>query len=158
METRRDVALTSWLLFVALGLSACGSIECPPEGLQTAAHYPNNVNIRAGLMSARDRWVRNPGAEAFLRTALRSERATTLADKHGMQCTAQPSAGCTDCYVCDTAFPFSAISMSNAIPFMFAPRLSCTADGEVFLRAEIGPGDSVTAMTFWQTPKKDEKK
>ena len=140
-------------LLVALGLGACSS-HCPPQGLRGAAMYESEVNRKGRILPLpNDQWVRNPGVEAFLRDTLRAEGFASLTGKYGMQCVprAEP-AGCSDCHVCSANFPGTAITMKPALPFLFAPYMTCIDYGEMSVRAEIGPGQTVNATTYQHRP------
>jgi hypothetical protein len=147
MPKHLDISIASVVLAIALGLSAC-SLVCPPPGLEEAA-YPS-IKPNDGFFIF-DVWRKNPGAEAFLRDRLQTEGLASLTTKHGMQCVPQASADCADCSVCSSTFPGKTLGASG-IAF------ACVDYGQMFVRAEIGPGTRVIAMTYWRTPEKKDSR
>lgn len=59
---------------------------------------------------------------------------------------ASASENCPDCYSCVMSFP------SEVTVFRNGPLPSYRIDGTMFVRADIGPGDAVKSMTYWDAP------
>ncbi len=137
----------AYLLSASLLMSGCGE-ACPPAGLETAAAYGNVYMEPLAKpqypLLADDQWVRNPEVEAFLSDVLHGPGITALKAKYGMQCVPRTEpAACKDCFVCSRSFP------GKTLP---GPFVACHDHGQISVRAEIGPGDAVTAMTYRHWP------
>ena len=144
------------MLTASLGLAAC-SFACPPTGLEQAASYGGTIApIGAEVYTKsrnlpNDRWVRNPDVEDFLRATLREEGFAALQSKYGMQCIPrdEPS-GCTDCHFCTRTFPGKVLAIGVWD--------SCENSGQISVRAAIGPGQAVSAMTYRHWPEMKVKR
>jgi hypothetical protein len=122
------------------------------DDLQTNAVYKWN-EVR-GYRLPLDAWTTNPEVEWFLQREVKRNGIATLTAKYGMQCVPRSSvAGCTDCYTCTRTFREWLLGASTVIP-----GFKCLDYGEVSVHAEIGPGSTVAAMTYWKTSPEVHKK
>lgn len=132
---------------LALGLSACGGALCPNRTeFQNAVHY-THYSVPDGRYPYREpqnAWTDRPKLAAFLRKAVAADGAQGLVSKYGFQCVSRPAdAACSDCFTCTVAVP-------ENYDDMWALRSLCVDDGDIFVRAEIGPGSAASAMTYWR--------
>lgn len=128
------------MMTAASMLAACSG--CPTSELAGAVSYTGEP-LAFGTKEQENRWLANARLDSFIRRTIRSEGARALSRHHGLQCAVRPGVeNCTDCYVCTGA--------TRAEALVFAePFGSCTSVGTVAIRAEIGPGEHVTSMTYW---------
>ena len=144
------------VLLLGVGaLSGCG-FSCDPvkdfdkNDLEKAASYPEGWGGRRSLPV--DTWTRNPDLEAFLRAALKTENVGTIATKYGMQCLpASQGSGCDDCFACRKTVREWRMGMATPPIPIYMEVFKCVDYGEVLVQAAIGPGQTVTAMTYWKT-------
>lgn len=140
--------------FILIGaLAACG-FECDlrkdfeRNDLEKAAEYPQ-AQVRTRSLAVRslpvDAWVQNSDLERFLKEALTKGPPDAIAEKYGMQCVPKNQAACPDCRSCRKSFREWRMGMD--IP----PIFKCVDLGEVLIQADIDPGPSVRAMTYWKT-------
>jgi len=140
---------TAVALFVCvLGLSACGGVQCPPKGFESAASHWELANSH--LLPA-NAWTKNPKLEAFLKEVIQAGGVASLRTTYGMQCFPRASSdGCADCYACSKTFPGKRLAMASTGSPLYGRDLLCVDDGEMFVKAEIGPGSAISAMSFWK--------
>lgn len=145
MRRRFGWVTTAGMMFL---LTAC-SLECPPPGFDTAidsgykAITPQLPGPNDPLLN--DRWVRNSGVEGFLRDAMKSEGVPSFAKRYGLQCVPRAeSAGCRDCFACTRTMSAWAVGGT--------PIWRCMEYGSIFLRADIGPGQTISAETYRHRP------
>jgi hypothetical protein len=151
---RPKLRKTAIALAIAFALPAC-SLNCPFNNnpLTPSLQYPARYEKPGGwvYLLPLDTWTRNPAVERELRTGLRAHGIASLTDKYHMQCVPRASeTGCIDCFACRLTFHDWRVDMTSAVPFLYFPVSSCVDYGEIRLQAEIGPGSSVSAMTYWQ--------
>jgi len=130
------------------GLSACSIRGCPEDrgasalnlnDLETAALYN-----RSPRPLPPDSWTENPGLELFLREIMASDGISSIA-KYGMQCTPRSTeSGCKDCFTCTKSFQHYRLGVATLY-------YTCQDFGEIFMRAEVGPGPKVSAISYWKT-------
>jgi hypothetical protein len=134
---------------VLTSVAAC-TVTCPSTEIGVAArHAYSDDAFTAGPKSLHDRWIENPRLDEFLRSKLRPDGLASMSRRYGLECTARPaSEGCSGCSLCTASFAGEAILMTG----IFAPHLSCGDYGQVSVRAEIGPGDTVKSKTYWAVP------
>ncbi len=138
---RRTILGISIVLF---GLSACGELCTWNDPAEHASAYPYSYDL--GYRLPFNTWVRNQKLEVALHEAVEAGGIERVTSQYRLQCTprSMPS-NCTDCYVCSRTIPktYNAGSLGNLA-------MSCRDDGEMMLRADVGPGSTVSAMTFWK--------
>ena len=133
-------ALSLWLV-LAVGLSGCGNL-CPlPDSLEVAARYKDDVNGGYDLPS--DVWTRNRDVEFLLRSVVKTEGVAALWSEFHMQCFPAPTTGCADCQHCTA-------SRRQEYAVLRFPVSYRDNRGEILIRAEVGPGSTVSAMTYWR--------
>jgi hypothetical protein len=134
---------------VPASVAAC-TVTCPSTEIGVAArHAYSDDAFMAGPASLHDRWIENPRLDEFLRTKIQSAGLASMSRRYDLQCTARPaSEGCSDCSLCTASFAGKAILMTG----IFAPYSYCGDYGQVSVRAEIGPSDTVKSMTYWAVP------
>jgi hypothetical protein len=135
------------LLLGSCLLSACGSLECTfnKNDLEFAA----TINHVGGgyYPLPHDAWTINPRLEGFLRNALKTEGFDSLTTKYGMQCVAsRRDAGCQDCFTCRKSVKEWTLGSMALLP-----GFKCVDWGEVLVQADLGPGSSLKAVTYWRT-------
>lgn len=132
----KSVPFVTALLLV---LAGCSGGLCPEASdLEEAARY--YVRSEGGYSKPLNTWVDNPKLEAFLRDALRRGGIQGLRVDHGLECTQHLS--CADCWTCARTLPISEHEWVLSGPV-------CRRAGELLIHADIGPGPSVRAMTYW---------
>ena len=134
------------IAFVVIGLSACGSTcdNYEREPLEIASTYP--FSYETGYMLPLNTWVRNEKLEAELHKAVKADGIGRLTSYYQLQCLPHSTpTGCADCYACSrtVAKRHHVGSFSNII-------MHCRSDGEMLIRADVGPGSTVSAMTYWK--------
>ena len=127
---------------VLLALSACGTLCKWNDEAENAsadpAYYSGNKRLPFNA------WVRNEKLELALHETLEKGGIQLVVSKYLFQCSPQPS-DCADCYVCTRTVQktYDYFTFGNLAT-------SCQAEGEMMLRAEIGPGSTVSATSFWK--------
>lgn len=126
-------------------LSACiGPPVCdPPSAFQKAASYDWMINGQR-YAEPLNTWVRNEGLEAFLAKAVRSGGIDVLRSQYGFRCSLRLVAPpCGDCYTCSLSLP--------KLPNLREPMpIICSPVGEMLMQVDVGPGSTLTAMTYWK--------
>jgi len=134
---RRHLLPIAVILLLALGLSACKQL-CLPQ-------Y-NDVWVGSGYTSDRydgvthepaNVWIENPKMAASLAEFIKSHGVRSLVYRHDFTCTPKPGDDCPGCLVCT-------LNKRNVISY------DCQPGGDLFVKAEIGPGTNVRAMTYWR--------
>lgn len=134
---RRRLPFIVAMLLLASGISACTPL-CP----QTL----NNVWIGEGytrVSSSSDyrqptnTWIENPQMASFVADTIKGQSMHFLAYRLGFKCLPNLDGDCPDCLVCTLNKP-------GVIGH------DCRPDGDLFVKAEIGPGTSVRAQTYWR--------
>jgi hypothetical protein len=140
------------ILLLSPGLLLGCSLECDfcKNELEAVATLPHTGGGIHPL--PHDVWTPNPELEAFLRDALKAAGVRSLAAKYALQCLPPPlEAGCSDCATCrKTVKEWRMGSIPPPVP-LYMPIWKCVDYGEVLVQADIGPGSSIKAMTYWQT-------
>jgi hypothetical protein len=136
-------------LLIVAGLSGCGL--CPePDGLTRASalqYYERSVVGPDGNSTLKqvvpfDAWADNPAVAAFLRKVVEQEGRAALVSSYGFQCKAAPTPDCLDCSSCTRTMPRVRDNLYGLV--------GCLNDGVMRFQANVGPGSSVRAMTYWQ--------
>ena len=129
------------ILFLAIGTSGCMPLTCPglDKKVSVVDAYTRDV-FRSGdrvYDKPANTWVDNPKMAAFVANYIERNGVKWLGIRYGFECTPKPGGDCPDCFVCTLARP----GVIND---------ECQPDGDLFVKAEIGPGTSVRAMTYWR--------
>lgn len=134
----KPLLLVTALLLV---LTGCSGGYCPRSSdLEEAARY--GVMSEGGYSKPLNTWVDNTELETFLRDALRRSGIEGLRSGYGFDCSQRSRAGCLDCWHCAKTLPLSEAEWVVSGPV-------CRRAGELLIRADVGPGASVRAMTYW---------
>ena len=136
--------LTMLGLLLSLCLSSCGGEICfNYDRLVDAAN--NELKVQADGTKRYDKppnvWIDNPAMAEAVRWHVKETGMKFLSEK-GIECSPRTDGGCSDCHTC--------AGIVRQTPYAYTalwPMCRHTADTEV--RAEIGPGTAVTAMTRW---------
>lgn len=140
------LAATAMIVAISM-LAAC---TCSTSDIGSAARYSDD-GLSIGSREQENRWLANPRLDSFLHRSFRSDGLRALSRRHGFQCIARSTAeNCTDCYVCTA-------TIGTDVVFAGEPFGYCGSGGNIAIRAEVGPGDAVTSMTYW-TPAERPKK
>lgn len=89
-----------------------------------------------------DAGVDNPTVAAFLRKVVEQEGKSALVSSYGFQCQAGPTPDCLDCSSCTRTM--------HRIRDNHCSFVGCVNDGVMRFQADVGPGSSVRAMTYWR--------
>lgn len=147
--TKRRISTTTAfpLLLGSAALSGCAPLECFKKKPPDIEAFELVVGNRLRPVGT---WNEDRELEDFLRNALKTQSATTVAARYGLQCMPRDQAiGCSDCFTCrGSVWQWRLGGMSIPLPVL---ALKCVDYGEVLVQAEIGPQSSVRAMTYWKT-------
>lgn len=146
---KRPISTTMIALLQLLGgaaLSGC-ALECLKERPPDTEAFENAVGNPHGPP---DKWREDRDLEIFLRDALKTQSATAIAARYGLQCLPRDQAiGCSDCFTCRASVrQWQLGAKSIPLPVL---AIKCVDYGEVLVQAEIGPQSSVKAMSYWKT-------
>lgn len=144
MQHRSRHALTAlWATLVLFGVSACAL--CGFDSLEYSIRLDYNPAVSVSPSSF-NTWARGKYLDEALAEFVAKEGVGKLVSRYGYQC-ARPAEvkDCMECYVCSRTRP--ARIDGGTFPFE-----RCLDHGELQIRAEIGPGTNVRAMTYWRTP------
>lgn len=126
------VALLSGLIAVTgciYYLPPCSNVEILWADVPTP-HGPHHEDLPP------NRWVENVRAASYVHNLIDKKGRTRLAYA-GYDCSPQPAADCPDCLLCTRTIS----GASNA---------QCKPEGDLFIRAYVGPGSNVQAQTYWK--------
>lgn len=133
-------ALRAAILLLAIGVSAC-QLLCPAMDENISVHdaYTNNpFRHPAGVYDEpANTWIDNPKMAAFVADFIDRAGVKWLSVRYRFECTPKPGGDCSDCFICTLNRP-------GVIGH------DCQPDGDLFVKAEIGPGTTVRAMTYWR--------
>lgn len=126
----------------ASALAAC-DVQCPPmNAFEEAASYRWLINGERYLDPINS-WVRNQPLEAFILKVYRMEGLNGLRSRYSFQCTARKiTPPCADCHTCTLVLPKR--------PATAEWPNTCRPVGEMTIKADIGPGWTVSALTYWE--------
>jgi hypothetical protein len=129
-------------------LAAC-TVTCPETDIgKAAAFYSDDISV-FGTPAQQDRWIENPRLNLFLQQRIQSSGLSALSRKYGLPCIARSTPeNCTDCHVCTGTIVAEVTDLGGTLGGAF-----CGSDGTVAIRAEIGPGATMTTTTYW-TPRR----
>jgi len=138
---RRRLQSVAAILLLAVGIPACHPL-CPEmNNIWVGTAYATNIsNDDGGYDRPANAWVDNPRMAAFVANSVERTGVKWLGIQYGFECVPKSGGDCPDCFVCTA----SRGGVVNAI------RNKCQPDGDLFIKAEIGPGTSVRAMTYWR--------
>jgi len=139
--------LCRWL-FVAMSLflAGCETEGCRRDELNLAAQYRVKQHADGSLRyeQSLNEWVAHPRLAQFIREAIRTDGIDGLQTKHGFRCTPRPHGGaCSDCQTCTLSLRQLTFQHRLITP-------ACYYDGDMQIRAEIGPGTAVSVMSYWK--------
>lgn len=89
-------------------------------------HYDQPANV----------WIESPRATNYLHRLI-EKKGRQMLDRQDYECSTPPVSDCPDCLVC-----IRTVRGANDI--------NCKPEGDLFIRAYIGPGSNVRAMTYWR--------
>ena len=125
-------------------LCACNE-RCPSTEITAAVYYSNNTFWFGNEEQIR-RWTTNPRLDRFLRSTIAADGIASLSKKHGLHCVPRTTLdNCADCYSCTGRVAAEEIDLTRSLLYT-----GCTENGTVAIRADIGPGDTATSMTYWE--------
>jgi hypothetical protein len=127
---RRYLLPTALVLLLAMGASACVPI-CEREIGRNVEFEPSEYR------EASNTWIDNPKMAAVLMGHLERLGRNGLVIRYGFNCSPKADKDCPDCQVCT-------LSLAGVIAY------DCKPDGDLFIKAEVGPGTNVRAMTYWR--------
>jgi hypothetical protein len=137
---RRHGLPVAAILLLATSVPACTS-SCPARDNSIWVGNAYTTDAFGPDPRAYDKpanaWVDNPRMAAFLADFIARDGVKWLSVRHGFECAPKPGGDCSDCFVCT-------LSRGDVIG------RGCRPDGDLFVKAEIGPGASVRAMTYWR--------
>ena len=139
---RRSCLLTiAAILLLASGASGCKSIACLDEKNQVwieDAYTRDIFGVGAPVYDKPDNiWIDNPKMAAFVAKEIERNGVNWFAVRYRFACAPKPGGDCLDCFVCT-------LSRTGVVDY------DCQPVGDLFVKAEIGPGKTVQAMTYWQ--------
>lgn len=116
------------LLLGTGGCTFCGNIERAPTSTMVIGpfHYTQPANV----------WIDNARMTYYLRDVIETNGRQQLTYS-GYECSPRPVADCPDCLLCTEKIR----GVKNA---------ECKPEGDLFIRAYIGPGSRVQAQTYWK--------
>lgn len=134
---RRHLLPVAAILLLAIGVSACKPF-CMPQlndvwvGSGYTSYYRDGVTDEPANV-----WIDNPKMAASLAKFIERHGVRSLVYRHDFKCAPKPGADCPDCLVCT-------LNRRDVISY------DCQPGGDLFVKAEIGPGTSVRAQTYWR--------
>lgn len=133
------------MLLLAVGISACHPL-CPEMNniWVQDAYAPDILRWVDSNNPVYDRpanaWVDNPRMAAFVANSVERTGVKWLGIQYGFECVPKLGEDCPDCFVCT-------LSRGGVINVIGG---KCQPDGDLFVKAEIGPGKTVRAQTYWR--------
>ncbi len=106
----------------------CGNIERFSTNTMVTGpfHYTQPANT----------WIDNTRMASYLRGIIEANGRQQLTYA-GYECSPRPVADCPDCLLCTEKIS----GVNNA---------QCKPEGDLFIRAYVGPGSNVQAQTYWK--------
>lgn len=124
-----------------IGPSACKGICLPMANdvwLGSGYEWKPGDDSTRGYPGQANTWIDSPRMVVALNKFTAQQGRRSLVYRHDFECSPKPREDCPDCLFCT-------LSKREVIG------LDCEPDGELFVRAEVGPGDKVTsAQTYWR--------
>jgi hypothetical protein len=138
---RHRLPFIAAILLLASGASGCKSIACLEEKNQVwieNAYTRDIFRVDARVYDKpANTWIDNPKMAAFIADYVERKGVKWLGIRYGFECAPKLGGDCPDCFVCT-------LSRSGVVDY------DCRPDGDLFVKAEIGPGTKVRAMTYWR--------
>lgn len=117
-------------LLTAAGCTFCDNIETAPVDNHIrptgAFHYTQPANT----------WIDNTRMASYLHGVIETNERQQLTYS-GYDCSPRPVADCPDCLLCTRKIR----GVKNG---------QCKPEGDLFIRAYVGPGSNVQAQTYWR--------
>jgi len=110
------------------GCTFCGNIE--RSSTRTMVTGPFHYTLPANA------WIDNTRMASYLREVIETNGRRQLTYS-GYDCSPRPVADCPDCLLCTEKIR----GVNNA---------QCKPEGDLFIRAYVGPGSNVQAQTYWR--------
>lgn len=134
---RRLLFPVSAILFLAIGVSACKPM-CLPKftDVWAGSGYAIDYRTRESRQPV-NVWIDNPQMAASLAKFIEKDGVRSLVYRHDFKCVPKPTGDRPDCLVCT-------LNRRGVIG------VDCEPDGDLFVKAEIGPGNAVRAQTYWR--------
>ncbi len=125
------------ILLLAIGVSACKPMCLPKfNDVWAGSGYAIDYRSRESRQPL-NVWIDNPQMAASLAKFIEKDGVRSLVYRHDFECAPKPGGDCPDCLVCT-------LNRRGVIG------IDCQPDGDLFVKAEIGPGTTVRAMTYWR--------
>ena len=132
---RSRLLLVAAILLLAVGASACKSI-CLPQ-FNEAWVGSDYSSSSVAIFEPTNTWIDNSKVAASLLKFIEEEGVGSLVKRHGFECVPKPGGDCPDCLACT-------LNRRGIIGYY------CEPDGDLFVKAEIGPGKTMRAQTYWR--------
>lgn len=116
------------LLLAIGGCTFCGNIE--QASTRTMVTGPFHYTLPANT------WIDNTRMASYLHEVIEANGRQQLTYS-GYECSPRPVENCPDCLLCTQEIG----GVNNA---------QCKPEGDLFIRAYVGPGSSVQAQTYWR--------
>ena len=118
------------LLLAIGGCTFCGNIETAFVGTVSKVTGPYHYTLPANT------WIDNSRMASYLHEIIERNGRQQLGYS-GYDCSPQPVANCLDCFLCTEQIR----GVKNG---------ECKPEGDLFIRAYVGPGSTVRAQTYWK--------
>ena len=118
------------LLLAVGGCTFCDNIETARVDVYTKVDGPFHYTQPANT------WIDNTRMATYLRGVIETNGRQQLTYS-GYECSPRPVADCPDCLLCTQKIG----GVNNA---------QCKPEGDLFIRAYVGPGPNVQAQTYWR--------
>jgi hypothetical protein len=130
------------VLILAIGVSACQPLCREMNDIWIGNAYRRDISRWEEGVYERpvNAWVDNPQMAAFVRNSVQRTSVKWLSIQYGFSCAPKTGEDCPDCFVCT-------VSRGGVVNVIDG---KCQPDGDLFIKAEIGPGTTVRAMTYWR--------
>ena len=143
----RQIAILFLALLPTVALSGCYYEWCGEHSrdpLDDATNYRWLINGKR-YFEPINAWVRHEELEALLLKAYREGGLQSLTSRYGLECTPRLlTPPCDTCFTCRRTIPKTRAEQE--------PRFGQCQVGEMSFQADVGPGWTMTAMTFWKRP------
>lgn len=142
---RRTLLTVAAALIFTIGLSACHPLCKEMNDIWVGTAYAPDIARWVGWHDPvydkpANAWVDNPRMATFVRNSVERTGVKWLSIQYGFSCALKTGEDCPDCFVC-TGSRGGVVNLIDE---------KCQPDGDLFIKAEIGPGTSVRAMTYWR--------
>jgi hypothetical protein len=127
---RYRLALVLALLLATGGCTFCDNIETVQVDTTSKVVGPYHYTLPANI------WIDNSRMASYLRGIIEKNGRRQLGYV-GYDCSPRPVADCPDCLLCTEKIR----GVKNG---------ACKPEGDLFIRAYVGPGSNVQAQTYWR--------